>query len=472
MNVLLIRPPDPLQHLRLLSRTRPMNLAYLAAYLRQHGIRVKIIDYETTVFDERSFSRILEQDSYSILGVSCTTPTIVSGSKICAIAKIRCPEIATVVGGPHASALPEQTLEQFPAFDYLAFGEGEETLFQLCCAIRDRNVPKHIEGLAFRTQKTIIKNPARKLIKDLDTIPFPARDLIDYRSCFGHSTRGFSNQTSSTELFTSRGCPYGCHFCAIQTTFGKKVRFRSLDSIEKEIQLIKDKFGFQHIIVADDTFTLKENHALEICNIFRQSGIESWSCDTRADHVSKKLLRSMKLSGCQKIAFGVESGSQRILDLNGKGLTIEQVERAVHWAKEAGIRYIEGNFIIGSHPSETKADIQQTRKLLLSLPWSFVSIAVITPYPGTRVYHLMKEQGLLHKDAQWEDFMMFGKKPQWETVHFSANDLIYIQKKLSREFYLRPDYIIKQLLSVKSWQDLFFWISSAGAYIKWYAKSG
>ena len=472
MNVLLIRPPDPLQNLRLLSRTRPMNLAYLAAYLHKYGIRVRIIDYETTVFDERSFSRILQQESFSILGVSCTRPTIVRGSKIRAIAKIRCPEIATVVGGPHASALPEQTLEQFPSFDYLVFGEGEETLFKLCCAIRDRKTPTHIDGLAFRTRGTIIKNPARKLIEDLDTIPFPARDLIDYRSRFGHSTRGFSNQTSSTELFTSRGCPYGCNFCAIQTTFGKKVRFRSSISIEEEIRLIKNKFRFKHIIVADDTFTLKENHALEICDIFRRSGIESWSCDTRADHISKKLLKAMKLSACQKIAFGVESGSQRILDLNGKGLTVEQVERAVHWAKEAGIRYIEGNFIIGSHPTETIDDIQQTRKLLRSLPWSFVSIAVITPYPGTTIYHLMKEQGLLHKDVSWEDFMMFGKTPKWKTIHFSANDLIHLQKKLSREFYLRPDYIIKQLLSVKSWPDLFFWISSGGAYLKWYAKSG
>jgi radical SAM superfamily enzyme YgiQ (UPF0313 family) len=179
----------------------------------------------------------------------------------------------------------------------------------------------------------------------------------------------------------------------------------------------------------------------------------------------------MKLSGCQKIAFGVESGSQRILDLNGKGLTTEQVASAVHWAREAGIRYIEGNFIIGSHPAETMDDIQQTRRLLRSLPWSFVSIAVITPYPGTMVYDLMKEQGLLHKNIQWEDFMMFGATPRWETIHFSAKDLLNLQKKLTREFYLRPDYIMKRLLSVKSWQDAFFWISSGGAYLKWYVKS-
>jgi radical SAM superfamily enzyme YgiQ (UPF0313 family) len=448
-----------------------MNLAYLAAYLREYGIQVRIIDYETTVFDVRSFSRILEQGSFSILGVSCTTPTIASGSRICAIAKSRCPEIVTVVGGSHANALPEQTLEQFPPFDYLVFGEGEETLFELCRAIRDGKTPTHIDGLAFRTRETITKNPARKLIKDLDTIPFPARDLIDNRSRFGHSTRGFLNRTPSTELYTSRGCPYSCNFCAIQTTFGKRVRFRGSDSIEEEVRLIKNELRLKHIIVADDTFTLNENHAFEICDIFRRNGVESWSCDTRADHITQELLKAMKLSGCQKIAFGVESGSQRILDLNGKGLTTEQVASAVHWAREAGIRYIEGNFIIGSHPAETMDDIQQTRRLLRSLPWSFVSIAVITPYPGTMVYDLMKEQGLLHKNIQWEDFMMFGATPRWETIHFSAKDLLNLQKKLTREFYLRPDYIMKRLLSVKSWQDAFFWISSGGAYLKWYVKS-
>lgn len=468
MNVLLIRPPDPLRNLRLLSHTKPMNLAYLAAYLRKKGIHVSITDYESSSFDELSFSQILKQNHFSVIGVSCTTPTIVNGSKICALAKNICPEIATVVGGPHASALPKETLAQFASFDYLVFGEGEETLFELCCAIRDKNAPTSIDGLAFRVGQKINTNQPRKLIEDLDSLPFPARDLIDYSSKFGHSTRGFSNQSQSTELFTSRGCPFSCSFCAIHTTFGKNVRFRNLDSIEEEIRHIKDHFNFQHIVVADDTFTLKENHAFELCDIFRRTGIDSWSCDTRADHVSRELLKTMKNCGCQKVAFGVESGSQRILDMNGKGITIEQVVDAVNWAKEAGIRYIEGNFIIGSHPNETIDDIKRTKKLINTLPWSFVSVALITPYPGTLVYKMMKEKNLLHQDIRWEDFVMFGKTPKWDTVHFSSKELLALQKKLTRGFYLRPRYIMEQLLSVRSWADIFFWISSGGAYLKWY----
>jgi len=468
MDLLLIRPPDPMQHVQLLAHTRPMNLAYLAAYLRNHNIKVGIIDYEIKAYSDEVFLKILKEETPSIIGVSCMTPTIRNGAKICALAKSYSREIITVVGGPHANGLPIHTIKEYPSFDYLVYGEGEVTLLELCNSIRNDGNKDSINGLVFRKGEEIIQNSTRKLIEDLDSIPFPARDLIDYGTQAGHTSRGFSNKILSTELFTSRGCPIGCTFCAIQKTFGNTVRFRETSFVEEEIkQLIKD-YHFNHIVVADDTFTLKKDRAFELCEIFKRNGIKSWSCDTRANTVSRELLCAMENSGCRKVAFGVESGSQRIIDLTGKKIKIEQVERAVHWAREAGIEHIEGNFILGADPSETIKDIEMTRKLMHSLPWTFVTISIIVPYPGTRTYNIMKKKGMLHDDVDWEDFVVFGKPPKWHTEHFSSKDLITLQKKLTREFYLTPKYIIKQLMSIRSWLDLRYWFVAGFSYLKWF----
>lgn len=467
MNVLLIRPPDPMQNVSLLSHTKPMNLAYLAAYLRRKGIRVQILDYEVLPYSDEALKKILMETTPSLVGVSCMTPTIKKGAGICKAAKQFSKNIMTVVGGPHANALPLETLEEFGSFDFLIYGEGEETLLDLCISIKEDRAWEGIPGLVYRKDGELFKGPRRELIKDIDSIPFPARDLIDFRVQPGHSSRGFSNRIMSTELFTSRGCPIGCMFCAIQATFGKTVRFRDLSYVEEEINQFTKDYHFDHVVIADDTFTLKKERAFALCDILRRAEISSWNCDTRVDTVSKELLLAMKESGCRKVAFGVESGSQRIVDMIGKKITIEQVERAVHWAKEVGIQHIEGNFIIGAHPYESREDVEMTRKLIRSLPWSFVSVSIIVPYPGTRVYTMMKENGMIG-DVDWEDFVMFGKPPKWRTQNFSQNELVSLQKSITREFYLDSRYIISRLLSIRSWEHVNYWFSAGISYLKWY----
>lgn len=467
--ILLIRPPDPLQESALLSHTRPMNLAYLAAALRSAGFEVAIADYETTPYGSAVLKQLLDIFTPAVVGVSAMTPTIASAAMVAGEVKRLCPSIVTVVGGSHASALPEQTLKQFPSFDYVVAGEGEVTLTELCLRLRDGGGSRDIAGLAFSENGAVTLTEPRALVADLDSIPFPARDLIDYSRQAGHSSRGFSNTLHSTELFTSRGCPVGCSFCAIQATFGRSVRFRDPARIEEEVNRMVCEHHFNHVVIADDTFTLQPGRAAAICEILGRSNIASWNCDTRVNTVTPELLRQMKQSGCGKVAFGVESGSQRMLDVMGKGVRVDQVRNAVNWAKAAGIPHIEGNFIIGSDPSETLEELDMTRELICSLPWTFVSVAIVVPYPGTPLRERMLAAGLIENQTGWEEYVIFGKRPGWRTEHFNADQLLQQQRSLTRSFYLRPAYIAARLASIRSWSELRYWATAGFSYLKWYA---
>lgn len=468
MKVLLVRPPDPLQGSALLSHTRPMNLAYLAAWLRREAIEVELADYEIARFDPGIFAELLRHLRPEVIGFSATTPIIAGAARLAALAKESLPGIVTVIGGAHANGLPLGTLEEFAAFDCLIYGEGELTLLELCRVIERGGSLAGIPGLVHRHDGRLVRNPPREPLAVLDTLPFPARDLFRAAEQAGHVSRGFSNRLRSAELFTARGCPFACSFCAIQATFGRQVRFHSPERVGLEVDQLVRVHGCNHLVLADDTFTLLPERAAEISARLKASGIVSWNCDTRASTVTPQLLHIMAQSGCRKIAFGVESGSQRVMDRIGKQLTVEQVTSAVHWAKEAGIPHIEGNFIIGADPAETVEDLEQTRRLIVSLPWTFISVAVIVPYPGTPVYDRMAVAGQIAAEANWEDFVMFGRTPRWHTDHFSAAELLARQKALTRAFYLRPGYLAGRLGAIRGLEEARYWFGAGFAYLRWY----
>ena len=435
----------------------PLNIASLAAVLLKEGHDVRIWDLDVERFNEMELEAALLEFSPLITGISCYTPTIMRGHDIAGIVKRCLPASRTIVGGPHVSALPAQTLEEFGRFDIGVMGEGEETILELAQVLSDGGDLKEIRGIAYRKDGKVVINRRRDPVKELDGMPFPARELLKMPLYRGQSHRGFSRGfLNITEIMTSRGCPNRCIFCASDIVMGGGVRFRSAGSVKREIGECVERYGFNHFTVSDDTFTLKEERLYEICDEFARRRV-TWNCNARVWPVSRKMLRRMKESGCEGITFGVESGSPRMLELVKKNVSVSQIEDAFRWSREAGIKLIEADIIIGSHPSETRGDIEMTRRLLKRISPDIIMVSVIVPYPGTEVYEIMKKRSLLFQDKRWDSFVLFGKEPSWKTDNFSPAELMKLQKEILLSFYFNPLYILRAVGKIKSSKEFSYW---------------
>lgn len=464
--VLLIRPQALTGKYAFTNKQFPMNLAALATFLIQAGVETKIYDFDVERFNEEVFKASLQADQPDIVGISCCTPSIINGHKIASLVKRCSPHILTVVGGHHASALPERTLLEFPDFDVVVIGEGEQTLLDICRGSDlSPNGLKEIAGLTFRSKGRIFRTAKRELILDLDSLPFPERELLPIHLYRGQSHRGFSRDfLRITELMTSRGCPGKCIFCASEVVMGKSLRFRSAENVKAEINHCVERFGFNHFTISDDTFTLNIPRLEKICEHFKELRV-TWNCNACVWPISKDILDMMERSGCKGIAFGVESGSPRILELIGKKISVQHIKDAFHWARQSGIKLIEANLIIGSHPSETYEDVNLSIKLINEISPDMIMVSVIVPYPGTEVYALMREKGLLDIPEKWDEYLFYGGRPSWRTENFSSEELVSIQRDILNKFYLRPGYIFRRILTIKNFKELKYWLSAGSAFL-------
>lgn len=470
--IIFIIPPSKALILKFVSYQQPINLAYLAAAVIKAGFSAEIWDYGIEEFIENDFiNRIKECNPYAI-GVHCKTFNIIQGNYLAGIVKEHFPEIKTIMGGPHSSALPIETLKEFPYFDIAVVGEGEATIVDLCREITNGNNLKNVKGIAFREGNNVVSTEKRELIRNLDEIEYPARYLLS-KNLYNkhHSTRGISPLNHNvTEIFTSRGCPGKCIFCAVNISYGNQVRFRTVDNALGEVEECISRYNYNHIIIQDDTFTLNKTRVSGILDGLRRLGLRSWSCDSRVDTVNEEMLKEMASSGCKKISFGVESGSEKILKLIKKNISIEQVRRAVKWAKKYGIDIIECTFIIGSHPDETYDDVQATWKLIKEVSPDIISVSIIVPYPGTEIYKLMNERGYIDT-KNWSDFQMIGTEPGWRTANFSSLELMRLQRRLINRYYFSPKYFIKSMSKIKSAKDIQYLFKTSLEYIRFMTKN-
>jgi len=468
LNVLLIQPPlAESVDKEYLSVQIPLNLLYIASSLEKEGVNVKIVDFSVERFIKDKLLNLLSNFRPDIVGFTSMTPSIYSVREISKITKDFDKEILTMLGGIHISALPKRTLLELQDIDVGILGEGEITVKEIC-ELKNSNKPiKNVKGTICHVGKKIKVNKPRELIKDLDDIPFPARHLLKMDNyAKSHVSRGFSRKyIKIAEIMTSRGCPNRCIFCASRINYGLSLRFRSYENIVNEIEHLIKKYHINHVSIEDDTFTINRKLLSRLCGYLRKRKL-TWNCNGRVNTVDFELLKLMKKSGCKKICFGVEAGSPKILKLIKKNITLKQVRNAFKWARKAGIRYVECTFILGSHPDETMADINKTKKLIFELMPDFIAVSIITPFPGTEVYHIMNSRGLLEKDSDWSKFTFINNTPSFKRLtYLSSEALIKKQREILKKYYSSPRYMLSQLIKIRSIGEILYFFNLVVSFI-------
>jgi len=471
MRAVLIRPPKTQGELEKNSVQHPINLASISAYLRNSGIEVQLWDFEVEKSDEISIKNRFLKFKPEFVGLTCLSATLSGASRIAELSKKYLPDSVTVLGGPHATAVPEETLIQNESFDLIVLGEGELVARDICLGMKEESDFKEIPGIAFRLDNKVKVNRKYPPIKSLDILPFPARDLLKLELYTGVSTFGLHEKgLKATELFTSRGCPEECIFCSLPKVMGgKAIRFRSADNVLSEVRECKERFGFNHFTIEDDTFTLRKSRLEEICYGLKKLGV-TYDCDTRVDFADLDVFRLLKDTGCMKVAMGVESGSPRILGLIKKRITPEQIIRAFESSHRVGL-VNQAFFIVGSHPSETLEDIRMSKKLLKRINPDFVVINVMTPFPGTELYGIMKERGFL-KDINYDKYDCLHGKPNWRIDHFSGDELVKIQKQMYLSYVLSIRYILKTLKKCLTIEGFIYYFRSGFGFFKYLFSEG
>lgn len=435
----------------------PLNLGYIASYLEEKGYKVKIIDMN--ILSEQKTFLLLNEFCPSVIGITVQTAMLNYSHELVKKCKEICPQSHVVMGGPHCSAEPVKTLEKNPYLDYVIYGEGEITFYELVEAIKTHTSFASIDGLAYRDSDFIQKNKPRELIETLDILPFPARHLVHPKNYFGTNvTNGyFGKDLRAIDLLTSRGCVGNCIFCAGNITFKQKIRFRSYENIVAELDSSIAKYDINHVFILDDVFTLNKELVSQLSSYFKRKKL-TWSCTTRVDLVDSELLKVMKQGGCKKVNFGVESGSDTILQLNKKGITKRQITTAIENVRKARIKYIECNFIIGSHPDETVYDIYKTMDLIHQIKPDFIAVTVIEPFPGTQVYELMKEKELLYERYTIKQNQLPHLSLEYKIKHLNMKQLQSLRRMILKKYYLSVSYVWRQAKKMESFHEFFYYL--------------
>ena len=392
ISTLLLNPPPPkAAEAHDAPEYGHLGLAYVAAYLRSQGHPVSVIDAKLARLSVAATLERIGQMQPGLLGLTAYTQEITHVAWLAEQIKSRWPRIRIVLGGIHATVLPRETLEEFPWFDFLVFGEGEITLHELVEAL-NRSAPLDgIAGLAYRRNDTIHVGAPRAWNTELDDLPFPAWDLFP--------------RTEHYSLSTARGCPFRCIFCT--RPYGNQVRARSAGSVVREFQELVTKYGAKRITFRDETFGANRRRALEIADALiaeRASERAEFYVHSRVDTVDEELLEKLKRAGCTIIGFGVESGNEAILQRSGKGITLDRARQSVAMAQRLGFR-TASYFILG-FPGETRRTAWDTIHFARQLNTDFVSIGIMMPFPKTEIAEMVRrgEGGYKRISYSWADY--------------------------------------------------------------------
>ncbi|MFA6142124.1 MAG: radical SAM protein [Candidatus Omnitrophota bacterium] len=434
-----------------------LGLGYIASMLKKNSPHsVKIFDPEAEGISLEVLAKRLRDESPDLVGITCFTPSFNSAVKIGRIAKDNT-KAKVILGGIHASSMPDEILEKYPEFDLLVIGEGEDTVMELCELLDTGKCDlSGVKGIAYRKDGRIIKTPPREYITDLDALPFPARELVDMG---WYKPNDFSSRGKrSASMITSRGCPHYCIHCASHLTLGRRFRAHSADYVVREIEHLVKDCNIEHIFLKDDTFTYDQERAKDICRRIIDKKLRfEWTCLSRVNTVSLELLKLMKKAGCFCISYGVESGDEQVLKNLKKGATLEQARNAVKMTNLAGIKS-QCTFMLGN-PGDTRDTINKTINFACELDPVVSIFFILTPYPGTEA-HAIYMKGKKEHPA-WDLFVISSGNPIIELEGLDKKTLKALITKAHLKFYMRPKQLFRLILRISDFNELKAYVRGA-----------
>lgn len=458
MKLLLVNPPYQIEKYygrvaKLGFNFPPMAILCLAAYIRDKGHEVKAYDFQA---NEEDFFSLLNDFKPDVVGITCHTALVYSTIGLSKKIKQALKDCRIIVGGSHPSVRPQDLLSE-SSVDIVVRGEGELTLLEILeCLEGKKNLPE-ILGITYRNEAGVLTaNGDRPLIKDINTLPMPALDLLPHERYRASPDMRVGKKVMM--LSTARGCPYRCTFCAMKESFSQTYRSRSVENIFKEIDFYVRNYSADGLFIVDELFTANKKRVLEFCNLMIEKGYSksiSWWAQTRADCIDEEMLGLMRQAGCRMLSFGIESGVDRLLTSIRKNVTIKQVKNAVKMVNKAGID-ARGSFILGL-PGETFSDSIRTIMFGLSLPLQRLKFGLATPFPGTELWDIAVREGKIKENEDWDRFSLMAGYTKHEAPYVpqgrTSKQLRTLQLIGNFLFFIKPGTVISIVRYYASFGD-------------------
>lgn len=427
-----------------------LGVGYLVSYLRQEGLHADYIDMGAEGYSISDLCNYVEEKRPTAVGITIVTLMMDTSIKLAEAIKAIDKDILIVVGGPHPSALPEQTLKE-GEFDVVVRGEGEIACAELIERHKSRKPFNGLNGITFRDGEKIVSEKDRDLISDLNSLPFPYKKP-ETMHLYKNQVYFDEPEATSYNLIATRGCPYKCTFCGQSIIFRNSVRRRSAENVFAEIEMAYHTYGIRYFFFEDSTFVFSRKLVENLCQLIIVSDIKiTWGAMGRLDLVDEEFYGLMKKAGCVFLFFGVESGNNKILKDIKKNFSVERARRAVDVIHRVGIPF-NTSFMLG-FPGDTRETVRQTIDFAKELNADYVSFSLTTPYPGSELYDTVSANGW--KIDKWIDYEKSRYSiPVYVPDGMKKNELIDFFKSSYREFYLRPKYMLGHLKKMRNLRQL------------------
>lgn len=429
---------------------QPLGPAMVAAYVRQYGFKVAMIDAQAENLGPEEVLKMIE-DFYDpmVVGLSAFTTKMTAAGKIMRLIKKEMPHIKTLAGGHHPSCLPEKTLMEEGA-DFVLKGEGYEAVAALLRALKDNKDYFFVGGIWRMHDGKVLDGGQAMGMDSLDSLPFAAWDLMPMGKYRAHHWQGWDygfDTSGFAVIYTSLGCPFTCDYCSVNAVYGKEqgkspVRYRSAESVVEEIKLLVNRYGVRHLEIIDDTFTIHRKHVLRLCDEIVKNNlgdkVNVW-CFSRTDRTDPELLKAMKAAGINWVFIGFESGSDTVLQGVHKKQTVDGIMKSVERVNSAGI-YLGGNYVFGL-PDDTMESMQETLALAKEINTPYANFFMMMPYPGTKFYDLALTKGY-PLPKRWSQYGFFAPDalPLRNDV-LSSEDILSFRDRAFIEYYENKRYV-------------------------------